>query len=67
MMPVNSKDRILALTELCVYSNTGPNAIRQLQSLQPAKLAAVSLECTDKDVINAALYLANKVLKNSES
>ena len=30
MMPIYSKDRILALRELCIYANSGPGAIRQL-------------------------------------
>lgn len=67
MMPLYSKERILALRELCIYANSGETPVKQLQSLQPAKLAAVSLESTDKEVIDAALFLAGKVLRDSDS
>ena len=64
-MPIHSKDRLVALKELCLYANSGPRAIKQLQSLYPAKQAAISLESSDSKVIQSALFLADKVLPES--
>ena len=62
LIPVQNKDRVIAIKELTIYANSGPQALQQLLSLEPAKHAAISLESNDQRVIQASLYLANKVL-----
>ena len=51
VMPIQSKDRVIAIKELAIFANSGPAALQQLQSLEPAKHAALSLESTDQNVI----------------
>ena len=62
MMPVQSKDRALALKEICIYANAGPQEVSQLNTLSVAKHSAISLESADGDARKAALFLADKIL-----
>lgn len=63
--PLKSKERLAALEEFCIYSNSSEENLDKLRTLNGARHAAKSLASTDASIVVRALVFGAQLTKNN--
>lgn len=63
--PLKSKERLAALEEFCIYSNSNEENLEKLRTLNGARHAAKSLASTDASIVVRALVFAAMLTKGN--